>query len=67
MHYSNLEKAKKLDSNRTDCYCLLAQVQEALGDNESAKLSWEVCLITPSNLPEVQVWRQQLLQRIWQE
>ncbi len=60
-----LEKAKELDSNRTDIYCLLAQVQEALKDTNSARLSWEVCLITPSNLPEVQGWRQQVIQRIW--
>lgn len=62
-----LEKAKGLDSNRTDAYCLLAQVQEALKDTKSAKLDWEVCLIAQSNLPEVQVWRQQFLQRIWEE
>lgn len=61
-----LEKAKKLDSHRTDTYCLLAQVQEALGNTNSARLSWEVCLIAQSNLPEVQAWRQQLLQRIWE-
>lgn len=60
-----LQKAKELDSNRTDTYCLLAQVQEALKDTNSARLSWEVCLITPSNLPEVQGWRQQVIQRIW--
>ena len=62
-----LEKAKKLDSHRTDTYCLLAQVQEALGDTNSARLSWEVCLTTNSSLPEVQGWRQQLLQRIWEK
>lgn len=62
-----LVKAKELDSNRTDTYCLLAQAQEALGDTNSAKLSWEVCLITPSNLPEVQGWRQQVIQRLWEE
>ncbi len=60
-----LKKAKELDSNRTDTYCLLAQVQEALGDTNSARLSWEVCLITQSNLPEVQGWRQQVIQRLW--
>ncbi len=60
-----LEKATKLDPNRTDAYCLLAQAQGALKDINNAKLSWEVCLIAPSSLPEVQTWRQQLLQRIW--
>jgi serine/threonine protein kinase len=62
-----LEKAKELDLSRTDTYCLLAQVQEALKDTKNARLSWEVCLIAQSNLPEVYTWRQQLLQRIWQE
>ncbi len=62
-----LIKAKKLDISRTDTYCLLAQVQEALKDTKSARSSWEVCLITQSNLPEVQDWRKQLLQRIWKE
>ena len=61
-----LKKAKELDRNRTDTYCLVAQVQEALGDTNSARSSWEVCLIMSSDLPEVQGWRQQVIQRLWE-
>ena len=63
---SYLLKAIGLDNERTDAYCLLAQLQEALGEISPARISWEVCLIAKSNLPEVQVWRQQILERLWQ-
>lgn len=64
-----LQKATKLDSERTDAYCLLAQAQEALGEINDSKVSWEVCLVANanSNLPEVQAWRQQVLQRLWNQ
>ena len=62
----HLQKATQLDSERTDAYCLLAQTQEALGEISNAKISWEVCLLAESNLPEVQVWRQQILDRLLQ-
>lgn len=61
---THLQKATQLDSERTDAYCLLAQTQEALGEMSNAKISWEVCLLVESNLPEVQVWRQQILDRL---
>jgi serine/threonine protein kinase len=60
----NLEKAKELDFKRTDTYCLLAQVQEAVNEINAARISWEVCLIVDSNLPEVQRWRLQILKRL---
>lgn len=63
---THLQKATQLDSERTDAYCLLAQTQEALGEMSNAKISWEVCLLAESNLPEVQVWRQQILDRLLQ-
>lgn len=59
-----LEKAKELDIQRTSTHCLLAQVQEALGDIDSAWLSWEACLLTESRDPEVFAWRVKVLQRI---
>lgn len=59
-----LQKAAQLDSERIDAYCLLAQAQEALGEMDSTRISWEVCLIANSSLPEVQVWRQQILDRL---
>jgi serine/threonine protein kinase len=61
---NHLQKSLQLDPQRVDAYCLLAQTQEALG--ESAQLSWEVCLLASSDLPEVQEWRQRVLQRLWQ-
>ncbi|MFB2771884.1 4-Cys prefix domain-containing protein [Pelatocladus sp. BLCC-F211] len=61
---NNLEKSIELDPQRADGYCLLAQTQEVLGELDSAKLSWETCLILNSSQPEVQQWRQQVLQRL---
>ena len=58
-----LQKATELDFERTDAYCLLAQAQEALGKTSDSNLAWEVCLTTNSSLPEVQLWRQKVLQR----
>ena len=64
---SALQKSIELDPDRTDAWCLLAQAQEALGEINDSQLSWEVCLIADSNsnLPEVQAWRQKILQRLW--
>ncbi|WP_373529923.1 tetratricopeptide repeat protein [Nostoc sp.] len=59
-----LEKAVELDAQRADIYCLLAQVQEALGDNDNSWLNWEACLILESKVPEVFRWRGDVLQRI---
>ncbi|PMB25839.1 protein kinase [Fischerella thermalis CCMEE 5318] len=61
---NNLEKSIELDPQRADGYCLLARTQEVLGELEDAKLSWETCLLLNSSLPEVQQWRQQVLQRL---
>ncbi|PSB04981.1 protein kinase [Merismopedia glauca CCAP 1448/3] len=59
-----LQKSLSLDPQRVDTYCLLAQVQEALGNVSDAKGSWEVCLLGDSNLPEVMEWKQQVLERV---
>ncbi len=59
-----LKKALELDPERTDAYCLLAQVQEAGNDRDSANLAWQACLSMNSNLPEVREWRNKLLQRL---
>lgn len=67
-HYAeakaHLQRAIQLDPQRADAYCLLALTQEALGETSNARISGEVCLITNSSLPEVQVWRPQVLQRL---
>nr|WP_235116458.1 tetratricopeptide repeat protein [Desmonostoc muscorum] len=59
-----LEKATELDPQRTDAYCLLAQVEEANGQIDNARISVEVCMLAKSSLPEVFEWRQELLERI---
>ncbi|MEH1809842.1 protein kinase domain-containing protein [Nostoc sp.] len=61
-----LEKATQLDSERIDAFCLLAQVYEAQG--KDSRTPGEVCLLTVSStasLPEVQEWRQKLLDRVF--
>jgi serine/threonine protein kinase len=62
-----LQKSVKLDSERVDAYCLLAQMYEAVGNLSKAKIYWEVCLLSRSGLPEVQKWREQVLRRLLQK
>ena len=62
-----IQKALELDPERTDAYCLLAQLQESQNDKTSANLSWEVCLSMDSNLPEVREWRDKVLRRLWKK
>ncbi len=64
---TNLRKSTELDPERTDAYCLLAQAQEALNIRSEAKMYWEFCLILNSSLPEVQKWREQILDRVFRE
>ncbi|MBE8970641.1 tetratricopeptide repeat protein [Nostocales cyanobacterium LEGE 12452] len=64
---TNLQKSTELDQERTDAYCLLAQVQEALNIRSKAKMYWEFCLILNSSLPEVQKWREQVLERVFKK
>lgn len=59
-----LEKAINLDTTRTDAFCLLYQVEEALNKKDDARTSLEVCMLGKSSLPEVFMWRQELLDRI---
>ena len=59
-----LEKATKLDSERTDAYCLLSQIEESLGQLNYARAYIDACILTKSSLPEVFVWREELLDRI---
>ncbi len=56
-----LEKAIDLDAQRIDAYCLLSQVQEALGENDNARISISACILGKSGLPEVLIWREDLL------
>ncbi|BAY41257.1 TPR repeat-containing serine/threonine protein kinase (plasmid) [Nostoc sp. NIES-2111] len=59
-----LEKATNLDTERTDAFCLLYQVEEAMNKRDDARTSLEVCMLGKSSLPEVFMWRQELLERI---
>ncbi|WP_313932021.1 MULTISPECIES: protein kinase domain-containing protein [Nostoc] len=59
-----LQKAIDLDNERIDAICLLSQTQEALGKMDETKLWWEACMIAKSNIPEVYIWRQQLVDRL---
>ncbi|MEH1823055.1 MAG: protein kinase [Nostoc sp.] len=59
-----LEKATKLDSERTDAYCLLSQIEESLGQLNYARAYIDACILTKSSLPEVFVWREELLDHI---
>jgi len=59
-----LIQSKNLASDRADAFCLLAQVQERLADNNSARESWQSCLLLSSNNPEVKAWRSQILDKL---
>ncbi|MDZ8264023.1 protein kinase domain-containing protein [Nostoc sp. ChiQUE01b] len=59
-----LQKAIDLDNERIDAVCLLSQTQEVLGKINETKLWWEACMIAKSNIPEVYIWRQQLVDRL---
>jgi len=68
----HLQKAIELDSCRADAYYLLAQVQEAQKDKQSAYSSWEKGLKydldkeqeVPWRLPELDVWRNEARRRL---
>ncbi|BBD63181.1 serine/threonine protein kinase (plasmid) [Nostoc sp. HK-01] len=59
-----LEQAQKLDIQRTDTYCLLAKTEEALGNVDNAWNWWQACLLSKSDLPEVLIWRDEVLERL---
>ncbi|MCC3409709.1 MAG: tetratricopeptide repeat protein [Microcoleus sp. PH2017_10_PVI_O_A] len=62
---ADLQQAIKLNPERTDAYCLLAQVLEAKDDNKGALILWKKCLNRNSNNSrEVKVWQTIAQQRI---
>jgi len=77
-HYSDaqyhLQKAIELDSERAASYCLLAQVQDIQGDEESALASWANCLTYDTRnkrrkevawrSPELDFWQFQARERL---
>jgi serine/threonine protein kinase len=63
----HLQASINLESRKADAYCLLAQVEEALGKRQAARDSWECCIRLDSSNPEVQQWRDQILDRLLQQ
>jgi serine/threonine protein kinase len=59
-----LQQAIKLNSKRTDAYCLLAFVQEAKGNGEKAVEQWENCLTYEYVNNDVILWRTVARQRL---
>lgn len=56
-----LEQSIALTNDRADAFCLLAQVDAALGNRAAANRSWQSCLLLSSENPEVQQWRDKIL------
>ncbi len=63
---SDLQQAIKLDSGRTDAYCLLALVKEAKGQSEAALAQWNHCLTSEYVNKDVRLWRTFARQRLKQ-
>lgn len=63
----HLQKAIELDPQRAAAYCLLAQVQEALGQEEISLVLWKNCLQFDADdqRPEGVAWRSSELE-LWQ-
>lgn len=63
---THLQQSIKLEPDRADAYCLLAQVQEAQQQITKANSAWESCLRFESDNPEVRQWRSSVIKRIFQ-
>lgn len=62
---ADLRRAIQLNSDRTDTYCLLAQVLEARGDRTRALETWRNCLQgDPQNRLDVKIWQTMARQRL---
>lgn len=65
---TNLEQANQLEE-RTDVYCLLAQVRQAQGRPQVARELLQKCLQRndrTTSLPEVQIWKAELIKQFLQ-
>ncbi|MGE5657444.1 MAG: protein kinase domain-containing protein [Actinomycetota bacterium] len=61
----NLRQAIKLNPERTDAYCLLAQVLEAKREASAALASWKDCLRGDAkNQVEIKTWQTIAIQRL---
>lgn len=63
---THLQQAIALNENRTDAYCLLAQVLEVQGDREKALDRWQNCWELEYSNPDVRLWRTLAKQRLKQ-
>ncbi|MGB3204544.1 MAG: protein kinase [Crinalium sp.] len=60
-----LQQAIKLDNQRPDAHCLLAQVSEAQGNKQSLNNKWKACLkYIPDSKPELKEWQKIANQRL---
>lgn len=64
-----LQRSIELEPDRATAYCILAQVQESLGDEKAALSSWQNCLNKQPEkavwtTPELETWQIQARQRL---
>lgn len=60
-----LQQSIDLADDQADPFCLLAQVETELGNRAAAKRRWQSCLLLNSQNPEVQQWRDQVLDNLF--
>lgn len=63
----HLQQAIKLDPGMAAAHCLIAQVYQEQDDESLAKDSWKTCLQLDSFLPEVEEWKDSILENLFQE
>jgi serine/threonine protein kinase len=61
----SLQTAIELDASHADPFCLVAQVEEKLGNVPVSQAHWAACLEMPSDKPEVTQWREEILRKIF--
>lgn len=60
----HLKRSITFVADQADSFCLLAQVEQKLGNRLEAKRAWQSCLLLNSQNPEVQQWRNQVLDKL---
>lgn len=63
----HLQQAIRLDPEMAAAHCLIAQVYQEQGNNFLAQPSWRTCLRLDSFLPEVEEWKDSVLEKLFQE
>ena len=62
----HLQQAIRLDPEMAAGHCLIAQVYQEQGNDTLAQKSWKTCLQLDSFLPEVEEWKNSVLEKIFQ-